>query len=196
MSERRNGILIDDATLTNTGGTATLGAILGDTANSSLVARLAALTTLADGLPRTVKKTDLAIDGGTVTDVFTIAGGPIEVLGLNMLVTTAVSADNCAVYWLSDPTMADYASTPLCASADIVSATIGTVFSILDADSSVAMVANVDGTNVGRMIEIGSQFVMPGGIDFVAADASPTTGKADVYLTYRPLAAGVTVTAT
>lgn len=195
MTERRNGILIDDATLNNTGGTATLGAILGDTANSSIATRLTALATLADWLPRTVKKTGLAIDGGTVPDVFTIAGGPIEILGLNMLVTTAVSAHNCACYWLSDPTMANYADTPLCAAADIISATIGTVFSILDADSATAMVANVDGTNVGRMIEIGSQFVMAGGIDFVAADATPTSGIADVYLTYRPLAAGVTVTA-
>ena len=43
MSERRNGILIDDATLTNTGGTATLGAILGDVANSSVVTRIGIL---------------------------------------------------------------------------------------------------------------------------------------------------------
>jgi hypothetical protein len=150
---------------------------------------------LADWLPRTVKKTGLALDGGTVVDVFTIAGGPIALLGLNLLVTTAVSANACACYWLSDPTMAAYADTPLCAGVDIISATIGTVFSILDADSSVAMVANVDGTNVGRLLEIGSQCVMPGGIDFVAANANPTTGIADVYLTYRPLGAGVTVVA-
>ncbi|RQW79239.1 MAG: hypothetical protein EHM79_20820, partial [Geobacter sp.] len=113
MSERRNGILIDDATLTNTGGTATLGSILGDVANSDIATRLTALATLADWLPRTVKKTSLALDGGDVVDVFTIAGGPIEILGLNMVVTTAVSANACDVYFLSDPTLTDYADTPL-----------------------------------------------------------------------------------
>ena len=45
------------------------------------------------------------------------------------------------------------------------------------------------------MIEIGSQFLMEGGIDFKAANADPSTGVADVYLTYRPLSSASTVTA-
>lgn len=40
MGEYRNGKLIQDASLTNTGGTATLGGLLGDTANSSVATRL------------------------------------------------------------------------------------------------------------------------------------------------------------
>jgi hypothetical protein len=144
---------------------------------------------------KTVKKTGLALDAGDVADVFTIAGGPIELLGLNMLVTTAVSANACACYFLTDPTLADYADTPLCAGADINAAAIGNVFSIIDADSATAWVKNADGTNVGRMMEIGSQFLMPGGIDFKAANADPSTGVADVYLTYRPLSSASTVTA-
>jgi hypothetical protein len=40
MGEYRNGKLIQDASLTNTGGAATLGALLGDAANSSLATRV------------------------------------------------------------------------------------------------------------------------------------------------------------
>jgi hypothetical protein len=153
------------------------------------------LATNASWSVRTVVKAGLALDGGDVADVFTIAGGPIELLGLNMLITTAVSANACAVYFLTDPDLADYADTPLCAGADINAAAIGNVFSIIDCDSAQAWVKNADGTNVGRMMEVGSQFLMPGGIDYKAANADPSTGAASVYVTYRPLSATSTVTA-
>jgi len=39
MGEYRNGKVIQDASLTNTGGTATLGGLIGDVANSSLATR-------------------------------------------------------------------------------------------------------------------------------------------------------------
>jgi len=190
MAEYRNGKVIQDASLTNTGGAATLGGLIGDVANSSLTARL---TALADAGVHTVVKTGLAIDGGSVVDVFTVSGGPVELLGLNMLITTAVSNNACAVYWLNDPTLATAGDTEMCAGADIDSAAIGDVFSIIDADGTQAWVKNATGAAVGRMIEIGSQFILPGGIDFIAANANPTTGAASVYLTYRPLAVGATV---
>lgn len=153
------------------------------------------LATNAAWSVRTVKKTGLALDGGDVADVFTIAGGPIEQLGFNMLITTAVSANACTAYFQLDPELADYADTPICAAAELNAAAVGNIFSIIDCDSTVAWVKNADGTNVGRMMEIGSQFLMPGGIDFKAQNADPSTGVADVYLTYRPLSATSTVTA-
>ena len=151
------------------------------------------LATNAAWSVRTIKKTGLVLDNGDVADVFTIAGGPIELLGFNMLITTAVSANACAVHFQLDPTLADYADTPLCGAADINAAAVGNVFSIIDCDSAQVWVKNADGTNVGRMMEIGSQFLVEGGIDYKAVNADPSTGVADVYLTYRPLSATSTV---
>lgn len=168
------------------------------TATSSVVKYLKQLVNAAIAADawtvKTVKKASLALDGGSVAGIFVITGGPIEVLGLNMVIKTACSANACTAYFASDPTLADYADTPLCAAVELNAAAIGNCFSIIDCDSAVAMVKNADGTNVGRMIEIGSQFVMEGEIDFTAANADLSTGIGDVYLTYRPLSSASVVT--
>jgi hypothetical protein len=124
----------------------------------------------------------LALDGGTVADVFTIAGGPIEVLGLWMHITEAVSANACAFKWQIDPTIGA-SSTDLCATADIISAALGDVFYILGPSASVLQKA-ANGTAVALSCTA-RVFLPPGGIDAVFANSDPTTGIAAVYLAYR-----------
>jgi hypothetical protein len=141
---------------------------------------------------RTVKKSALALDGGSVADVFAVAGGPVELIGLVMHLTEAVSAHACACHWESDPTIGA-ANTDLCATVDINAFAIGDHIYI-DGTSGNAAVHAANGTAVGQMCDK-SMIVFPGGIDFDAANNTPTSGIADAYLTYRPLAVDAVVTA-
>ena len=140
---------------------------------------------------RTVKKTDLALDAGGSADVFTVNNGPVELLGLIMHTTEAVSANACNTRWQSDPTIGA-ANTDLCGNVDITGMALGSSLYI-DGPSASAGVIAANATAQPEMCDA-PQVVMPGGIDLVQANSDPTSGIADVYLVYRPLVATATVT--
>ena len=132
-----------------------------------------------------VASASLALDGGAVSDVFTISGGPILLLGLFTHVTTAVSNNACTFKWQSDPT-SGASSTDLCGTvASIAQAAIGDVFYI-DGVSANAQVKAANGTAVPLSCT-SPPMVLPGGIDAVLQNSDPTTGDATVYLVYQPL---------
>ena len=132
----------------------------------------------------------LALDGGSVVDVFTVSGGPVEVLGLFTHVTTAVSANACTFKWQSDPT-SGAANTDLCGNVDINAAAIGDVLYITGASAG-AQVKAANATAVALSCATPA-FLLPGGVDAVMANSDPTSGAATVYLVYRPLSLGATV---
>ncbi len=141
---------------------------------------------------RTVKKAGMTLDGGTQVDTFAVANGPIELIGLVCTLTEAVSANACAFKWQSDPTIGA-GQADLCGTVDVNGFQIGDHISITGTSGDAA-VRGANGTAVGNMCS-NSAIVMPGGIDAVFADASPTSGIADVYLVYRPLSSTAVVTA-
>ena len=149
-------------------------------------------TTIDNWGVRTVLKSSLALDGGSVADVFAVANGPIELLGLISHLTEAVSANACNFKWESDPTVGA-GNADICGNVDINAAAIGDQL-FITGTSADAMVKAANGTAVGRMCD-NSAVVFPGGIDATLANADPTSGIADVYLTYRPLTSTSTVTA-
>ena len=132
----------------------------------------------------------LALDGGSVVDVFTVAGGPVELLGLFTHITTAVSANACTFKWQSDPT-SGAANTDLCGNVDINAAAIGDVLYITGASAG-AQVKAANATAVALSCATPA-FLLPGGVDARLAHSDPTTGAATVYVTYRPLVAGAGV---
>ena len=150
------------------------------------------VTTLDNWDVRTVKKADLALDGGTVADVFAVANAPVELLGLLIHLTEAVSADACAMNIQSDPT-SGAANTDMCDSVDINAAAIGDVI-WMEGTPGTILANAANGTGVPQMCDH-PQVVLPGGIDFIFANSTPSSGIADVYLVYRPLAANAIVTA-
>jgi hypothetical protein len=133
----------------------------------------------------------VALDGGTVADVFTVAGGPIELLGRWMHVTEAVSANACETKWQLDPTIGA-SSTDMCGVLDIASAALGDVFYILGPSAS-AMQIGANGTAIALSLTARA-FIPPGGIDLVLANSNPTTGAATVYMAYRRMTLTATVT--
>ena len=140
--------------------------------------------------PQVAVKT-LDLTGGSVADVFTIAGGPIELLGLWTHITTAVSNNACAMQWQLDPTIGA-SSTDLCDTADIVEAALGDVFYILGV-SATAMQKAANGTAVALSCTARA-FLPPGGIDAVLANSNPSTGAATVYMAYRRMTLTAVVT--
>lgn len=141
---------------------------------------------------RTVVSSAMALDGNNIEDVFTVTNGPVELIGLFTHLTEAVSAHACAVKWQSDPT-SGAANTDLCGTVDINAAAIGDVLYITGASAD-AQVNAANATAV-PLVCATPAVVLPGGIDYVAANADPTSGIADVYLMYRPLTATAVVTA-
>ena len=133
----------------------------------------------------------LALDGGTVADVFTIAGGPIELLGLWAHITEAVSNNACEMKWQLDPTIGA-SSTDLCGVLDIAAAALGDVFYILGVSAS-AMQKAANGTAIALSCTARA-FLPPGGIDAVLQNSDPTTGIATVYMAYRRMTLTATVT--
>ena len=139
-----------------------------------------------------VAVTTLALTGGSVNDVFTIAGGPIELLGLVTHVTTAVSNNACTFKWQLDPTIGAL-STDLCDDvATIALAALGDCFYITGASAS-AQVKAANGTVVPLSCVVRA-ILFPGGIDAVLGNSDPTTGAATVYMLYRRMTATATVT--
>ncbi len=173
----------------NKADTTATGAV---TETDTLVAYIKQLVTASEGAPRTVAKTGLALDAGSVTDVFTVANGPVQILSLVTHVTTAVSANACNMRWESDPTIGA-SNTPLCADLNIISAAIGDALYITGISAN-ALVNAVNSTTVPQSCTTGP-IVVPGGIDLILQNADPTTGIGTVYLTYRPLSATAVVTA-
>jgi hypothetical protein len=156
----------------------------------------AVLRELYDLGERVASNTGVALTGGDVDDVFTVAGGPILLLGLWVDITTAVSANASLLHFESDPTVGAL-STEISESTlapDIASAALGDVFHI-NGDSQDVMKKAANGTDLPMMEnQNGGLYVPVGGIDLKLSTSDPTTGAATIWMRYKPLARGVTVT--
>jgi len=133
----------------------------------------------------------MALDGNNIEDVFTVTG-PVELYGLVMQLTEAVSAHACAVHWELDPTIGA-SSTPICGTVDINGFAIGDCVYVTGAGASAQVKADV--ATAPPLACAVPAVLFAGGIDFVAANDTPTSGIANVYLMYRALVDGATVTA-
>lgn len=145
---------------------------------------------------RVVSNTAVALTGGTVADVFTVAGGPIEIINLWVDITTAVSANACVINFQSDPTVGA-SNTDISegtAGADLTGLALGSVVH-LNGDSQDVMKIAANGTDLPvKENQNGGIFCPIGGIDMILANSDPTTGIATLWMRYKPLARGVTVT--
>ena len=140
---------------------------------------------------QSVIKADIALDGGTVANVFTISGGPIQLIGLVGVCTEAVSAHACNARWVMDPTVG--IDTNICGNLDIQSLAIGEFLHVTGVIAN-AMVKSVPGTALPACCGQAVPLVLPvGTIDLTLANSDPTSGIATFYLTYLPLIPGAIV---
>lgn len=131
------------------------------------------------------------VTGGSVANIFTITGGPIEVVSLVGEVTTAVSNNPCNMKLIMDPTAG--ADTDMCLVLDIDSFVINTWIH-LDGTIGNAAVENVPGAALPLGVGMDIPLILPPGtIDMNLANSNPSTGAITWYMRYKPLKTGITV---
>jgi len=122
-------------------------------------------------------------------DIFTVAGGPIEILALVSGCSTGNNATASTLQYEADPTNGA-AVTISGASASLANAVAGATVTLQGTTLATAALLNASGSNVGQSAGI---IVSPGVISLRIGVGS-TTGTWTHFLRYRPLDAGVTVT--
>jgi len=141
----------------------------------------------ADLQERVVKKEAATMVNGQV--MFTIAGGPIEVLGLVSIAETSNDATASTLQYSATPTIGS-ATTISAASASLANAAAGASVTLAGTTLSTAALLSAGGPNL--IANPGTIMVPIGTITMVIGTGS-TTGTWAHYLRYKPLATGVTV---
>lgn len=134
-----------------------------------------------------VTTTAAVIAAGTAT-IFTVAGGPIEVVNIISVCVTANDGTATLLKYTADPT--DGTATDLCAaSASLASLAAGNVVNITGTLANAAVIT----TNGVAISQLG-KVVVPAGVIQSITSGGATTGTWTHHLRYRPLSRGVTVT--
>lgn len=121
--------------------------------------------------------------------LFTIAGGPIQILALVSIAVTANDATASTVQYSVTPT-SGAAQTISAASSSIASASAGASITLAGTALSTAALYNANGPN---LIASPGTVIAPVGIITAVVAVGSTTGTWAHYLRYKPLATGVTV---
>ena len=149
------------------------------------------LATVEDTSPGMVKGNAQLLTGGTIADIITIVGGPIEVVALIGEIMTAVSNNACNLSLTMDP--AAGADTAMCAVVNIQAAVINT-WAYITGTIADAMVLAVPG--VALPLAIGKDIPLilpPGTVDMTLSNNAPTTGAVTWYMRFKPMASGILV---
>jgi hypothetical protein len=193
MSAIRNGVEWNNVdtsigTLTNTGGTATLGGILGDVANSDIATRLTAIAGHTIAMERAIEKSDGAVLNGS-DNLFTITGGPIVVTEFVGIVTTEIGA-NAATCQIQLTTTAPAGSVNLSTAVNIETHAVGTSYTFTAATPGV-----LTPTTAGALDQLPRlAWLCPIGA-LKATCSAANTGNIKWYMVYRPLSANSVVAA-
>jgi len=121
--------------------------------------------------------------------LFTVAGGPIEIVGLVSICETGNDATASTLQYNATPTTGS-AQTISAASGSLANAAAGASVTLAGTALSTAALLNANGPNL--IANPGTIMVPIGAIDIVVGTGS-TTGTWAHYLRYKPLATGVTV---
>lgn len=160
-------------------------------ADGSVLERLEKLEAnyLASG-EKSVQTTTAALPQGTTLTLFTIAGGPIQIIEIFGVVTTNLPATANATK-LTCVNSVTTTATDLCSTLDITGKAAGTLFYIT---GTLANALNAAGAGVvAGLTTIGPR--MPAGTIRVDCAGSMASGSVQWFLRYRPIGTGVTVTA-
>lgn|SRR3990167_784899 len=137
--------------------------------------------------------TAVMVNGDTI---FTVTGGPIEILQLQSVCIAANDGTASTLQYSTDPTVGT-AKTISGASASLASVAAGTTVTLnqtaLTTAPDVVTAAN-GGVPLGA--DVANRIVVQAGIITVVIGVGSTTGTWKHFIAYRPLAPGVTVVGT
>ena len=144
-----------------------------------------------DQSDKSVTNTTAALVNGTT--LFTIAGGPIEILSLVARCVTTNDGTASTLQWNADPTDG-VAVTISAASASLASVAAGGMVTFQGTTLATAPLVSASGANIAQAVTNG--VVVGAGIITSVVGVGSTTGTWQMHMRYRPLARGVTVTGT
>ena len=141
-----------------------------------------------DQLEKAVVNTTAVLVNGTT--IFTIAGGPIEILSLVARCVTGNDGTASTLQWSADPTDGA-AATFSGASASLANAAAGATVVLQGTTLATAPLVNTSGVGLGQQVTNG--IIVAAGIITTVLGVGSTTGTWQMHLRYRPLSRGVTV---
>jgi len=122
------------------------------------------------------------------TTIFTITGGPIQILALGCVCITANDATASTLQYSADGT--DGAATTITgASASLAAAAAGTIVAAVPGTLATAPALYANGVGLAGTVGI----IVPAGIITTVVGVGSTTGTWRHFIRYMPLAPGVTV---
>lgn len=121
--------------------------------------------------------------------LFTIAGGPVQILGLVSICSTGNDATASTLQYSVTPTSGS-AQTISAASSSLANATAGASVTLPGTALATAALYNANGPN---LIANPGTILAPAGAITAVVGVGSTTGTWTHYLRYRPMAVGVTV---
>lgn len=124
--------------------------------------------------------------------LFTVAGGPVEIVELLSIAQTANDATASTLQYQSAGTLGATTATISGASASLASATAGTSVIMQGTALATAPLVSANGANISATP---GGIVVPAGSIKAVVGVGSTTGTWKHFLRYRPLAPGAVVTA-
>lgn len=172
-----------DTAVTTVGTTASLMAYL-----KGLLGRTATSEAIDVYAPRTVvSAAAVMVNGNTI---FTVAGGPIEIIHLMSVCVTANDATASTLqYFVAHATLGDVTISG--ASGSLANAAAGSFVTLQKTALNTAPLLATEGATISSTGP--STIIMLAGIIKITIGTGSTTGTWKHYLTYRPLETGVTV---
>lgn len=129
----------------------------------------------------------------TGTTIFTIAGGPIKLLELISYCITSCDTTAATLQWSADGTVGA-ATTFTGASASLASfAAGGVIYCNFATLATAPVITGTTGVALSSVVTTG--ILVPAGIITTTIGSGPTTGTFAHYLRFKPMAPGITVTA-
>lgn len=121
-------------------------------------------------------------------DIFTVTGGPIEILALGAICVTANDGTASTLQYRADGTDGS-ATTITGASASLASAAAGTIVAAVPGTLATAPAVYANGVGINGTVGI----IVPAGIIEIVIGTGSTTGTWKHFMRYRPLVTGVQV---
>lgn len=123
-------------------------------------------------------------------DIFTITGGPIEILAIGALCVSANDATASTLQYRADGT-AGSATTITGASASLANAAAGAIVAAVPGTLATAPAVYANGVGINGTVGI----IVPAGIIEIVVGVGSTTGTWKHFMRYRPLVSSVQVSA-
>jgi hypothetical protein len=124
----------------------------------------------------------------TTANLFTVAGGPVKLLGIVGHITTVIQASANNTKLVHTPTGG--AAVDLCAVLDVTGSAVRKMLTITGTKANAMALSADEGVTVGNLST--PLVLAPGTLSMNCA--ATTTGVVDWYIVYKPMAIGATMT--